>query len=165
MVNLILRPSQYILSGCFPTWPRFWSAPTSSRGKPLRIYQHFINERLTAWSQTVWPSITSGCPAPQCGQDRRKRVRQILGNQARALQGCSFAVQPRGTASRPEWSHTLRHQPDNDAGKHVARPCRGEVRGRIAVDDRPAIRRGDHGIRPLEQDDGAGASRRIPCAR
>ena len=43
-------------------------------------------------------------------------------------------------------------RPAGDAGQHVARSGRRQRRRRMDIDDRPAIRRRDHRVGPLEQD-------------
>ena len=94
------------------------------------------------------------------GQPRHQQQRQRPVH--RAVSRVS-AVRPRGPcrlAASP-WRHTaaagrleaveaLRQKPRHDPRQHVARPGGGQRGRRIDVDPRPAVRRGDHRVRPLQ---------------
>ena len=55
-----------------------------------------------------------------------------------------------------EGRHALREEAGDESGQHVASTGRGEPGRGIGVDRRAAVRRSDHGIGALVDDDGAG---------
>ena len=57
---------------------------------------------------------------------------------------------PAGGRRRLEAAHPLRQQPCRQPGQHIARTCRRQPGRRIAVDRGPAIGRGDHAVRALQ---------------
>ena len=66
--------------------------------------------------------------------------------------------------------HALSHEPENEAGEHVAGARRCQLGRRVGVDRGAAVRRRDHRVAALEHDDGAalgrgGARARKPVAR
>ena len=85
-----------------------------------------------------------------------QQIWQILGNQAGAELGCRRAMQPYRSGSGEERFHTLRQEPKHDSTQDVTRSCCRQCRWRIAIDNRPAIRGGDHRVTPFENDNRIG---------
>ena len=65
-------------------------------------------------------------------------------------------MQPSRSSSGIEGRHSLGNQPESQSGQNVARPCcRKPWRG-VAINGGMAIRPGDGGIGPLQQNDSTG---------
>lgn len=66
-------------------------------------------------------------------------------------------MQPDGGGGRFETRHVLGQQTACDAGENVAGARGREPGRRVRVDRKPAVRRGDDRVRPLQHHDGTGA--------
>ena len=113
--------------------------------KPSRRYDTAATERPSG-------------PLPRCSprqtiaQQRRKQVRQVLGDQARTEARAGLGMQPDRGAGRLEGRHALRQQAGGDAGEHVAGAGGGQPGRGVGVDRGAAVGRRDHCVGPLEDD-------------
>ena len=130
---------------------RLRAAPRGPNGRPLspRLRRRSIRCRLPL-------AVQSG-----------RVVDQILGNEARpaepqALSPCSqAAAAPAASGARPWAMSPLAMPASTSPDPAVARRV-----GRVNVDDGAAVRRGNHGVGPLQQHCGAAAAGRLrACAR
>ena len=69
-------------------------------------------------------------------------------------------MHPDRSGRRGERLHSLREQAEHHPGEDIAAAGRRQLRRRVGVDRDPAVRRGDHGIGALQQDDRAALPRR-----
>ena len=86
-------------------------------------------------------------------EDARQRVGEVFRDEAGPERAGAGAVQPYRRARRLESRRTLREEAADEAGERVAGAGGGERRWQIAADARPSVRRGDDGVRPLDEHD------------
>ena len=122
--------------------------------------------RLVRWYSVGAKSTVSVLDAElviEPAEHRRQHLRQVFRDQPGAGLARGLAVHPDPDAGGLEGRHALRQQPAIIPGQHVAGAGGGEPGRRVGGDGGAAVRRRHHGIRPLEQHDGAGSARRRPA--
>ena len=108
----------------------WWSASMPACGPGSRLPEKPLqNARDTAPADPRRSDPARSCARPPRGSRRRRRP-------------------PRRPAD------ALRHQPGDEPAEHIAGSRRRQIGRAVLVDGRPAVRRGDHRVRPLQHDHG-----------